>query len=137
MSLLCSGPEPPLVGARSSTPRAPTNDGCATPIGPLRIQRRAEVPFAEIGQDRDDQLAGAFRTRGDVRSSPHSSPGADAAQHALLAGHAAGGFEGVLVLDLDHFINHFHVQVIGNKTRPESLDAMLTRLEFLAMHLLR
>src|SRR5207248_5437822 len=61
---------------------------------------------------------------------------ADAAQHALLVGQAAGHLEGVLVVHLDHLINYVHVQDARDKARADALDLVTARLERLALFLL-
>jgi hypothetical protein len=54
----------------------------------LRIQRRAEVTLAQVGQDDDNQLTGSIRAPGHLQGSPHGRARADAAQNPLLTGQA-------------------------------------------------
>jgi hypothetical protein len=68
------------------------------------------------------QLAQLLADRG------QAGPRADADQHALLAGGAAGHLLGILGLDGDHAVEHVRVQIVGDEAGGQALDRVRTRL---------
>src|SRR5579862_5461183 len=74
---------------------------------------------------------------GDLDGRPGGGPAADAAQHALFLGQAAGDLEGVVVLDLNDLVDDPGVQDAGNEAGADALDAMGRGSHRLAGHLLR
>src|SRR5437016_3839072 len=67
----------------------------------LRIEWRAQVAFAEVGEDGDDELAGAVGAVADLEGCPDGGAGADAGQDAFLPGKPPGHGKGVVVIDQD------------------------------------
>ena len=57
---------------------------------------------------------------------PHSMPSS--------RGQPPGHLEGVLVLDLDHFVDDVDVQHVGDEAGADALDLVPARLERLARH---
>ena len=98
---------------------------------------RAQVSLPEVGQDDDDEFACVCGTLGDLDSNVGSCPRANSGQDALFTGQTAGHRKGVLILDLDHFINNFQVQYVRDETGPNALDLGPSRFERLALPLLR
>ena len=109
----------PLVGVvRLAMPAKPDcpwrTAGVSRPFAgraSLRIQRRAEVAFAEVRQDDDDQLARVLRSMRHLHGDVGGGAATDAAQHALLAGHAARHREGVVVLHLNDLREESEVEL--------------------------
>src|SRR5262249_31449927 len=90
----------------------------------LRIQRRAEVAFAEVRQNRDDQLARVLGSLRHLHGDMNRGAGADAGENPFLARQKTAHHEGVVVLDLNHLVDVVHVVVVGDEAGAEALNAV-------------
>src|SRR5262245_37606945 len=98
----------------------------------FRKQLRGEIPFAQVRQNDHDELALVLRPLGHLQGGPAGGAGGNAAHQALVAGQLASQVRRILVLDLDHFVDHLQVQDVGNKPGADALDGVLARLQRLA-----
>jgi hypothetical protein len=121
------GPAQPPPAQPPPAPALEKEKQTAAPAS-FRIQRRAQVALAQVGQHDHNQLAGRVRPPGDLQGGPDRRARADAAQDSLLAGHAPRHLEGVLVLDLDHLIHDVQVQNARDKPGADALYLVLARL---------
>ena len=76
------------------------------PTVSFRKQRRAQIPFAQIGQHDDDQLAGVLRPLGDLNGGPRGRAATDADEPAFFAGPASRAMANASSsLHLNHFVD--------------------------------
>src|SRR5262249_4522078 len=100
-------------------------------------QLRGQVSLAQVWQHHHDYFALVLRLFGHMDSRPGSGARRDTAHQPFVAGQLASDVSGVFVLNLDHVVDYFEVQHIGDEASAESLDGVLARLKRLARPLLR
>src|SRR5205823_5645196 len=81
----------------------------------FRKQLRREVAFAEVGEDRYDQLAAVFGAAGELQGGPGGGATTDATHEAFELGEIPRGFHRVFILNADDFVDDVDVEHVGDE----------------------
>src|SRR5580704_4125967 len=96
---------------------------------PQRIKQDAgKITLAEAGQNDHDEFTGILGARGHLERGDDGGAGADADEKAFFKREAAGHRNGLVVADLDDFVDELGVEDAGNESSADALNLVGTRL---------
>ena len=112
-------------------PRLQLNCQCQQ-LDLFRKQLSRKISFAKIRKNGYDQFSAVFLPPSQLKRCPGCRTATNAAHQTFQFGQSPAGIKSVFIADLNHVVDYFQIQHVGNKTCADALNCMFAGLKLLA-----